>query len=525
MEKQPRDQRMAIRPHRFRWDWFEVDPLLARQIADVPGVRLSARGDCYEIHRNHLPLLGEEGSGVLEQHHNPLWSHEQRAERVADLTLRAHQQTGLDFIEPRRGVLVGDGMRLGKTLMALLAHDVHAQQQGPLVVLAPLSTRHVWLHWMKVLWPNIEPKLMLSSKPTLDEFKGAEIVFGHHDILTHHQSTSLRPGTLIIDEAHLFSNPNALRTKALLFYASVAWRVLTLTGTPLWNRSKGLWSLLAATSPGAWGKAFDFAQRYCQPMLTEYGWKYNGVSQEAEWALRRAEILLARQWTDVTVDLPPIQYNVETIDLDTNELLKLDTLAFELRKNPTGNRIEDMNYYRQATGLYKVPIAVDLAKRFLAAEDDIVVWVHHRNVGTAIAKKLKTDFWVHGGQSVDERDRILTAWKASPVPAALVIGMDVGQVGIDLSRARHCIFAEIDWTPVVVSQSLMRTFDASRSMSVTFLMLNHEIDRLLLEALRSKVETGELMGVTAAGSMFRLPETDAIADEILLAAFNAAISC
>lgn len=520
--------RPPIKPHRFRQDWFEVELALGHTIADVPGVALASKRDCYEVHRTHLPLLGEQGSGVLAEHHKPLWSPEERAARLPEgLIFREHQQTALDFLEPRTGVLLADGMRLGKTLTALCAHDA---KRGPLVILAPLSTRHVWLEWIERLWPGAKVVLMLGTHAEPGAFAGADVVFGHHDILTHFKLTSLRPGTLIVDEAHLFSNPKALRTKALHFFASASARVILLTGTPLWNKSQGLWSVLAATNPGAWGRSFAFAQRYCAPVLGEYGWRYDGVSNEVEWFARRDEVLIARQWPDVAKNLPPIQYNIETVDLDSEELRKLDMIAFEIRKNPEGNALEDMNYYRQATGLYKAPPTADLARRFLQGGEDVVIWTWHKRVGTVIAKELAKGkdgfraFIVNGDDSIEMRDTTIAAWKASPTAAPLIISIAVGQVGIDLSRAHHTIFAEVDWIPAVVAQALMRTFDIRRPMTVTFLMLAHEADQRLINLLREKLERGEALGFTAAGAMFRLPEAQAAADEDLLAAFSAAIS-
>lgn len=495
----------------------------------MPGVHYVAfeKVPRFDVHRSHLPLIPG-GAEVLARCSNAMRTHEARAAlaSASDLILRVNQQTALDFIEPRRGVLLGDEQRLGKTLSALLAHD---PARGPLLVVAPLSTRSVWLEWMRKLWPDIEPAVIAGT--TLDEETlRAPILFGHYDILTYHRLGSLRPGTLIVDEAHMMSNAKSNRTKAIYFFSSIAWRVILLTGTPLWNTSKGLWALLAAVNSHAWGTQFAFSQRYCSPQLTEYGWRYEGASHEAEWHARRSETLLARSWEDVAADLPPTQWSTELVCLDADDQLKVDQIAYELRRNDTAPMIEAMNYYRQATGMFKVSIAVDYAKQVIAAGRDIVIWIWHRKVGEAVARALRklgiTVMLVTGDISTEaQRTAMIDAWKAHDGAAALVISISVGQVGIDLSRAHHALFVEISWNPVELSQAAMRTFSARRPMEITFTMIDHELEQRLLAAVTTKVMRGASFGTLAAGSTFQIPSATANLDDVqLLAEFARAIA-
>lgn len=429
-------------------------------------------------------------------------------------------------VSTKRNLYVTDGYIVThNTLTALLAHD---PARGPLLVIAPLSTRKVWLGWMKRLWPDIDPVVIVGETSDPDKLRGAKIIFGHYGILTHHKITSLKPGTFVVDEAHLISNEKSKRTEAIHFYATVAQRTILLTGTPLQNTSRGLWALLATCNPGAWGRSFPFLQRYCAPVMGEYGWKYTGVSNEIEWALRRSEMHLARTWNQVSPGLPPIQRTIEMIDLDAKALLAIDRLAYELRKNATALTIEDQNYYRQATGLFKVDLAVDLALRSTATPQPVVMWIWHRKVAAAIAKKLTVKkvpcFVVTGDDNLKARDLLMDAWRET-TNGALIISIDVGQVGIDLSHAHHAIFVEIDWVPLRISQAEMRTFAPERPMSADYLVLNHELDLALVAALQAKIDTGNAAGMAAAGSMFRAPSRDdeIVDDASLIAAFQAAV--
>jgi hypothetical protein len=156
------------------------------------------------------------------------------------------------------------------------------------------------------------------------------------------------------------------------------------------------------------------------------------------------------------------------------------------------------------------------------------MWIWHRKVATAIAKKLKAKkvpcFVVTGDDNLKARDLLMDAWRET-TNGALIISIDVGQVGIDLSHAHHAIFVEIDWVPLRISQAEMRTFDAERPMSVDYLVLNHELDLALVAALEAKIDTGNAAGMAAAGSMFRAPSRDdeIVDDAVLIAAFQSAV--
>lgn len=484
-----------------RWDWFEVAFEVGKAYAQVPGVQY--QNGRFMFHRTHLPLLrGVQGLDVSQ------YLDDSQANKLSDrahdilpagIALRPWQAAALDWMTERRGVLIGDEMRLGKTLTALLSHK---PERGPLVILAPLDTRAVWLRWVTLLWPGANVYAIEGHELDSDKLAGVDVIFGHFDILSHHQTTRLQPGTLIVDEAHVLSNPSSKRTAAVLFYASISKAVVCLTGTPLWNKVIGVWGILAACNPGAWGKLFDFSQRYGQPEMTEHGWKYNGVSNREEWEARRSEVLLARTWSEVLPDLPPINRWRPTIEIDHDDRFEVDLVAGQLM---TGAKLLDVTVlarYRQAIGAFKARWAIEYAKTHDAP---LVIWVWHKEVGRDIAKAIKAGgrdcFVMSGGENAVKRAKTIEAWNAHP-NAVMVATMAVGQVGIDLSHALEAIFVEIDWTPAVLSQTEMRIFHPDRPIRLIYPTLDHEMDQKLLDTVLAKVARGRELGLPAAGSSF-----------------------
>lgn len=381
----------------------------------------------------------------------------------------------------------------------------HDPASGPLLVVAPLATRSVWLGWMKKRWPEIEPLVLRGRRDDPTMLTDKPLVFVNYDIVSGWQNFGLRRiGTLILDEAHIISQKRTRRTQACLLLSSRSERVIAATGTPLWNKPPGLWSVLACINPGAWGKWFAFAQAYGNPKMGPHGFIYEGTSREDEFKARMAEVMIRREWRDLRDDIPDVERTVEIADVTEAQMAKLDALAETIRDHarkrvPAGEAAR----YRRLLGQLKADLAIDAATRVLDGNEPVVVWTWHRDVAHKIAKAIGQrgyiSYCVTGGSESDVLDVAMAEWKRYPV-AALVITISVGQVGIDLSHARHAIFAEVDWTPSTVAQAEMRTFSPDRPMAITYLVVDHSIDRALIDGLQRKCDAASALGVPAADS-------------------------
>lgn len=485
-----------------RWDWYEIPLDWVQTLGPVPGLVIrngrGSRPTTYEIHRTHLPLLAQRGLDVSTVADAPV-----NAPTVVNgVELRPWQVTGHAWLKPRRGAIVADTMRLGKTAMSLTLHDPSV---GPLMILAPLDVRRVWVNWVTRLFPGASIYMIEGLAIDPDRLKAADVIFGHYDIVAAHRLTSLRPGTLIIDEAHLLANIKSRRTEGVRFFTGQAHRVLVLTGTPLWNRTRGLWPLLAMTAPGAWGKPFDFLQRYCSPTLGEYGWQYGALSHDEEWYARQREVVLARSWREVRPDLPPPTYRRVTVGVDRDLAVQLDDAAAELASN-VDSTIVAIGRYRSLLGMLKARKAVSLALEY---DDRSIIWTWHKTVASEVCRQVvdagRPAFMISGKEKVEKRLAAIDAWSSTP-GAILGVTLAVGQVGLDLSAAPRSFFAEIDWTPVVLSQAAMRAFDPTRGMEATFVAADHPVDNLLVDKVLLKLNRAEVTHMAAADGDFHMGE-------------------
>jgi hypothetical protein len=478
----------------MRSDWFVIEPHQAQSIGHAPGVQKDEKRDLWICHRSHLPLLGLKvpKNGISAQV-------DQICFGDGETELRWYQRIGVEFVLGRRGTLLADAMRVGKTGTIVAAHDPGS---GPLVVVGPLATRSVWMSWFARRWPEEQPVVVVGKHYDRALIDDAKLIFLHWDVLIDWQSIGLgrRIGTLAFDEAHKLSNRKSRRTQAARIMAPQAHRVIAATGTPLWNKPDGLYSLLDVCGPAGWGPFGEFSARYCGGHPGSRGWVTGEATWVEEFRARLSEIMIRRVWAELTDDLPPTRRHVERQEISAQERHDLDLLAAAMA-SATDRRtvIGEQARYRRLVGRLKAPLAARLA-RTAANKGPVVVWVWHKRVADGIAGALEgwIPYWIVNGDTAEHcRDGILDAWRACP-DGVMIMSLGVGQAGIDLSHTAQCIFAELDWTPAVIGQAEMRTFSPVRSDDVTYVVADHDIDYALACVLAAKCQQAMLLGTPAA---------------------------
>lgn len=483
-----------------RWDWWSVPRAWADDVLGAPGIDIRRDGRV-EVHRTHLPLFAARGYLV------PVDAPVPEPDVVRGVELRPWQRRFHAWATPRRGVLVVADPRLGKTAGALTMHD---PSTGPLMIFAPLDVRAVWTAWVERVFPGAAIAHLEGHTASPDVFQRHDVVFAHYDILSWQKVAGIKIGTLVIDEIHLLSNASSRRAEAVRVFAPLARRIIALTGTPLWNRVEGLWPVLAATNPGAWGhRPFAFKHRYCSPEATEHGWRYGEVSQVEEWRQRIAEVAFSASWQIERPDLPPTVRRRIAARVRDEDLLRLDEAAEGLRSGDVADTtIGAISRYRSATGMLKVPTVVDRTLE-VSASEPVVVWAWHKAVIKAVAdavrKAGRPTFLIHGDRTIpaEERVRRIDAWRQEP-HGVLLATQAVAQVGIDLSHARHAIKAQSDWTPAVDYQTDMRTFDPARVMTIERVTTDHPVEVMIDTHEAAKLARAESAGLPAAGSDFSI---------------------
>ncbi|TVY37320.1 Lymphocyte-specific helicase, partial [Lachnellula cervina] len=181
-------------------------------------------------------------------------------------TMRDYQLEGLTWmaeiaLQGMSGILA-DEMGLGKTIqtISLIAHLREMEFYGPFLIVAPLSTLSNWIEEFEKWVPGLPVLLYHGTKPhrtklfktemekNVDKSKRVNkrfpVVCTSPEMILKDESnfTKIKWEIIMIDEGHRMKNSNSKLFQVLKSFYS-ATRFL-ITGTPLQNNLKELWSLL-----------------------------------------------------------------------------------------------------------------------------------------------------------------------------------------------------------------------------------------------------------------------------------------
>lgn len=499
-------------------DWYRVpwDAVWAQtklKPTDIPGViepKANANKSPFYrvVHRTHLPALGL--TPPASQGLTRLVSGMRIGSWEVETTPRPWQLDAIAYIDERRGTLLGDEPRVGKTLPIVASHNPDA---GPLFVFGPVAARLVWHEWaarrfgecgevgcstcerVGVPFTKEKPSFAALKGRTVDEGffeeNPAHVYFCNFAIGFNWAMIAgliKRIGTLVVDEAQLagLSKRSNLMVSALRMFNPLSERVVIATGTPMWNQPSHLWVMLDILAPGAFGKYWDYAKRYCDARPSEHGMQARGASHTEELRARLGEIMLRRTWREVAGGLPPINRVVELESVSQAQHDQIAQLASDLRRLSDKPQVAagHLQRLRRLYGHLKVPGAIRRALDELRAGNSVLIWTWHQEVADEISRLLASQACVEGypvfapsGLSIPAREEELQKAAACRGPRALVATMASLGVAIPLAWANHAIFAEFDWSAHTIQQTEMRFVDGVLPKSVVFIALDCDTDQ------------------------------------------------
>uniref|UniRef100_A0A670JCL5 Chromodomain helicase DNA binding protein 1 n=1 Tax=Podarcis muralis TaxID=64176 RepID=A0A670JCL5_PODMU len=217
------------------------------------------------------------------------------------LELRDYQLNGLNWLAhswcKSNSCILADEMGLGKTIQTIsfLNYLFHEHQlYGPFLLVVPLSTLTSWQREIQIWAPQMNAVVYLgditSRNMVLERLKLTKFHIYFKELLSF--LGGLNWAFIGVDEAHRLKNDDSLLYKTLIDFKSN--HRLLITGTPLQNSLKELWSLLHFIMPDKFSSWEDFEEEHGKGR--EFG--YASLHKELE------PFLLRRVKKDVEKSLP-----------------------------------------------------------------------------------------------------------------------------------------------------------------------------------------------------------------------------
>ena len=392
-------------------------------------------------------------------------------------TLLDFQREGLDFLLKSSGnALLADEMGLGKTVQTL-AYLSKEKNAFPALIVAPLVTL---THWQREIEKFLKKKskngkINSKASPTSTMIRiGKSSDIGNYDFyiinyeLLHKRADDLAKlpiRSIVCDEVqHLRSKTTQkyAAVKKLAAKESIKYRV-GLSGTPIYNRGSEIWPIVDILKPGLLGSFKEFCEYFC--WVDEKGKAI--VLDNKRDTLRKqltTHVMLRRKKSDVLKDLKDkVRYQ---------EVIASDERFYKAELDKIWKKLEEEQSYaetafdksasyhraieseRQAAGLAKLKHVVEFVNEVMETEESIVVFCHHKAIHTLLHESLEehNPSSIIGGQTLTTRDNEIDRFQKGQT-RLMIAGLRAGNVGINLTKARYVIFAELDWSPAIHRQA------------------------------------------------------------------------
>ncbi|MFO1485723.1 MAG: SNF2-related protein [Verrucomicrobiaceae bacterium] len=461
-------------------------------LSDVP-LELNLEGA--RVRRMHAAYFGGGDAGVGQT----LGEDELRA-GIGELAgmLRPYQMEGVLWMTSRvlqgRGGVLADEMGLGKTVQSIaLALFVkrHRNLPGPVLIVCPKSLLENWQAEIERFAPCLTTVVAQGTKREnmLEQLHAPDVIITSYQLIIrdiqYYQSIDL--SLILLDEASFIRNPDTDAAKALCGLKATG--RIALTGTPLENGVRDLWSIFHFALPGYLGGHTGFRERFEAPIKAGLELP---AGQAAALRLQKLTrpYFLRRTKRQVLKDLPekieqvlwcgpsPIQAEVyqKILEEGRDEIrmarrragqngakMTMFTVLLRLRQACCDLRLTGV----QAEALSGLALE-DYSGKWAALEGQLETalqsggkvlifsqFVHFLRLVRDQMRTLKVDHAYLDGSSQDRAAQV-KRFQQDPCCKVFLISLKAGGYGLNLTAADSVILADPWWNPAVEAQAIDR---------------------------------------------------------------------
>ena len=419
--------------------------------------------------------------------------------------LRPYQQHGtawlLDRIKRFGGALLADDMGLGKTLQAIAAIEClfldPTDDSGLVLVVATASLLGNWQAEFGRFAPGRRVRILHGADRDAERERVAagEVILTSYGTLARDLAWHLRRDyrAVVVDEASLMRNPDTDHARAVAKLRTQ--RRIALTGTPVENGVRDLWSVFRFIQPGWLGGRETFRERYELPLAG---------SESARTVMERLKLkispfLLRRTKEQVAPELPSKLFIDEFCDLSPDQQTVYRELLTEGRKrveaiNESGNpgaarmqlltallrlrqtccdlallqndRLKRLLLARRSAKLQRL---LELLDEAISGNHRVLVFSQFQKQLLEIEKCVLERDW--GCLRLDgqtrNRQRMVEAFQDPGGPPVFLISLKAGGYGLNLTAADTVIHFDPWWNPAAEMQATDRAHRIGQTRPVT----------------------------------------------------------
>jgi SNF2 family DNA or RNA helicase len=406
-----------------------------------------------------------------------------------------------------RGGLLGDEMGLGKTvqsiaLVVMLLSRVDQVNRLPVLIVCPKSLTGNWRAEFERFAPDLKVAISQGSNRAdlLGRLQHYDVIITTYQLVVRDLDVLRKQSwqLLLLDEASYIRNADTDAAKALRELKACS--RLALTGTPVENSTRDLWSIYHFVLPGYLGSRENFKERFELPI---HGGMETPAGLAASERLKKLlrPYFLRRTKREVLKDLPekieqilwcePSTAQAEVYRRVLEEgrdeikaarkrsgqggakmtmftvLLRLRQTCCDLRL--TGLQKDTLGGLDQDELSGKWPMLLERLESILEGGGKVLVFSQFvqflKLVRGALDDRQITYAYLDGSST--DRDAQVKSFQTQSDRRVFLISLKAGGYGLNLTAADHVILLDPWWNPAVESQAIDRAHRIGQQRVVT----------------------------------------------------------
>jgi SWI/SNF-related matrix-associated actin-dependent regulator 1 of chromatin subfamily A len=381
-----------------------------------------------------------------------------------------HQKEAIEKLAGSRRFILADDMGLGKTTCTIIA----ALETGAkkILIICPASLK---INWQREIENYSDRPVYISEGKKFST--ESDFVIVNYDILKNFHDTKEKDNSLlnqsnfdlvILDEAHMISNPQAQRTKIINHFVKNIKRVWLLTGTPMTSRPMNYYNLLNIIESPVAQNWMAYAIRYCQGYQFMAGrrkvWNVTGASNLEELRDRTSKQILRRLKEDV-LDLPDKIISPVYLRLKSKEYEELMGEYYAwYDKNPDEAssltvQFSKLMKVRKVISNEKTKQTIEIVENIIEQGKKVIVFTNFTDSLQTIYQHFgKQAVYLDGSCSKPHRQKAVDEFQDNEKIKVFVGNIKAAGVGLTLTSAEVVIMNDLSFVPAEHSQAEDRAY-------------------------------------------------------------------
>ena len=252
---------------------------------------------------------------------------------MAKFKFRQYQDDGVEFLLKYMRVIVGHQMRLGKTLICLVAlKRIKARtiETTRTLILCPKNAVHVWLEdYAALVDPDEAPIRVHGTPGKRTTLWDNDFVIASLDVLKRDVDYIKKVwDVVIVDEAHKARNRKTANHKALKKLKSEY--LFLVTGTPASRGPQDLYGLLHLLKPKLFPSYWRFVNTFCHVDDSPWGKDVYGARNREQLRKILSTLMVRKTRKEVFPQLPPNQRQFIRVTITPEQRKVYDELNDEM---------------------------------------------------------------------------------------------------------------------------------------------------------------------------------------------------